>query len=95
MIAAEVEPVQWFVLNAEAIIELDITAADMLAELAQELQRRGIRFAMTRVKQGLFHELERAGLVARLGFDAFYPTIPVAVAAFRAQGSALPIDAPG
>ncbi|MFN7740466.1 MAG: SulP family inorganic anion transporter [Cyanobacteriota bacterium] len=94
-IAAEVEPVQWFVLNAEAIIELDITAADMLAELAQELQRRGIRFAMTRVKQGLFHELERAGLVARLGFDAFYPTIPVAVAAFRAQASSRPTGAPG
>jgi high affinity sulfate transporter 1 len=94
-IAAEVEPVQWFVLNAEAIIELDITAADMLAELAQELQRRGIRFAMTRVKQGLFHELERAGLVARLGFDAFYPTIPVAVAAFRAQDSSRPTGAPG
>ena len=94
-IAAEVEPVQWFVLNAEAIIELDITAADMLAELAQELQQRGIRFAMTRVKQGLFHELERAGLVARLGFDAFYPTIPVAVAAFRAQDSSRPTGAPG
>lgn len=94
-IAAEVEPVQWFVLNAEAIIELDITAADMLAELAQELQRRGIRFAMTRVKQGLFHELERAGLVARLGFDAFYPTIPVAVAAFRAQASSRPTGATG
>jgi hypothetical protein len=50
---------------------------------------------MTRVKQGLFHELERAGLVARLGFDAFYPTIPVAVAAFRAQVSARPTGAPG
>jgi MFS superfamily sulfate permease-like transporter len=83
------------VLNAEAIIELDITAADMLAELAQELQGRGIRFAMTRVKQGLFHELERAGLVALLGFDAFYPTIPVAVAAFRAQGSGRPTGATG
>ena len=94
-IAAEVEPVRWFVLNAEAIIELDITAANMLAELAQELQGRGIRFAMTRVKQGLFHELERAGLVARLGFDAFYPTIPVAVAAFRAQASSRPTGAPG
>jgi MFS superfamily sulfate permease-like transporter len=94
-IAAEAEPVRWFVLNAEAIIEIDITAADMLDGLAQELQIRGIRFAMTRVKQGLFHELERAGLVARLGFDAFYPTIPVAVAAFRAHGSSMPIDASG
>jgi hypothetical protein len=33
--------------------------------------------------------------VARLGFDAFYPTIPVAVAAFRAHGSARPIAAAG
>jgi high affinity sulfate transporter 1 len=86
-IAAEASPVRWFVLNAEAIIEIDITAADMLDELARELQGRGIRFAMTRVKQELFHELERAALVDRLGADAFYPTIPVAVAAFRAQAA--------
>jgi hypothetical protein len=33
--------------------------------------------------------------VARLGFDAFYPTIPVAVAAFRAQASSRPTGAPG
>jgi SulP family sulfate permease len=30
-------PVRWFVLNVEANIEIDITAADGLRELAREL----------------------------------------------------------
>jgi MFS superfamily sulfate permease-like transporter len=36
-IEQETTPVEWFVLNAESIIELDITAVDMLSELHREL----------------------------------------------------------
>jgi SulP family sulfate permease len=35
-------PVRWFVLNVEANIEIDITAADGLRELARELADRHI-----------------------------------------------------
>ena len=35
--------VEWFVLNSEAIVEVDITAADALEELRAELGDRGIR----------------------------------------------------
>ena len=45
-------PVEWFLLNAEANIEIDITAVDALEELRQELAERGIVFALARVKSG-------------------------------------------
>ena len=84
-IAAEKSPVRWFVLNAEAIVEMDITAADVLQEFHNELTARGIVFAMTRVKQELHQQLGRAGLVGRIGAERFFPTLPEAIAAFRQQ----------
>jgi high affinity sulfate transporter 1 len=82
-VSAEQEPVQWFLLNAEAIIEIDLTAADALAELQQKLAHQGITFALARVKQKLYCQLQRAGLVQQIGPEHFYPTLPTAVAAFQ------------
>ncbi|WP_411876174.1 STAS domain-containing protein [Vulcanococcus limneticus] len=84
-IEAEPMPVEWFVLSAEAIVEIDITAADMLAELHQELTDRGIVFALARVKQDLFGTLTRTGLPDQLGSQWFFPTLAEAIAAFRAR----------
>jgi MFS superfamily sulfate permease-like transporter len=78
---------EWFVLNAEAIVEIDITAADVLAELQRELTARGIVLALARVKQDLYGQLLRAGLVERIGPQRFFPTLPTAIEAFRARAS--------
>ena len=74
---------EWFVLNAEANVEVDITALDALDQLRDELERRGIDFAMARVKQDLRDELEAAGLVDKIGEDRIFPTLPTAVEAYR------------
>jgi high affinity sulfate transporter 1 len=87
-IAAESQPVAWFVLNAEAIVEIDITAADVLEDLHRELSARGITFGMVRVKQDLYAQLERAGLVERIGPRLFFPTLPTAIAAFKTRAGA-------
>ena len=44
---------RWFLLNAAANVEMDSTAADALAALQAELQRRQVVFALARVKQDL------------------------------------------
>ena len=69
-------------LNAEANVEIDITSADALDQLCNELHERGFTFAMARVKQDLRHDLVRAGLVDRVGADLIFPTLPTAVAAY-------------
>lgn len=88
-IAAETSPVQWFVLNAEAIVEIDITAADVLLELQQTLTEQGIVVGFARVKQDLYRQLQRAGVVEAVGADRFFPTLPTAVAAFQARPAKL------
>ncbi|WP_436500043.1 SulP family inorganic anion transporter [Actinokineospora sp. HUAS TT18] len=76
-------PPRWFLLNAEANVEIDLTAIDALEELRAELDRRGIVFAMARVKQELRDDLERAGFLDKVGDHRVFATLPTAVAAFR------------
>ena len=77
-------PTQWFVLNAESNVEVDLTALDAVEEVRAELTRRGVVFAMARVKQDMLVALEAAGLVDRVGADRIYPTLPTAVEAYVA-----------
>ena len=83
-------PVRWFVLNVEANVEVDITAADGLRELHAELAARGVRLALARVKRDLRLPLERAGLAELIGEDMLFPTLPVAEEAYVAWASANP-----
>ncbi len=76
-------PVRWFLLNAEANVDVDITAVDALEDLRAELSRRDIVFAMARVKQDLRDLLVRTTFVDRVGADRIFPTLPTAVAGFR------------
>lgn len=75
-------PVEWFVLNAEANVEIDITAADAVRQLARELANSGITLALARVKQDLRGDLVQAGLVDEIGADLIFPTLPTAVSAY-------------
>ena len=77
-------PTEWFVLNAESNVEVDLTALDAVEEVRAALARRGVVFAMARVKQDLLVALTAAGLVERVGADRIYPTLPTAVAAYSA-----------
>jgi len=90
-------PVEWFLLNAEANVQVDITAVDALDELREEVTRRGIVFAMARVKQDLHDDLKAAGFVDRVGESRIFPTLPTAVQAYAGwyreqHGTALPGD---
>ena len=75
--------VEWFVLNAEANVEVDLTAVDALDEVRETLAERGIIFAMARVKHELQEVLEAAGFLARMGPDRLFMTLPTAVEAYR------------
>ncbi|MGB5631308.1 MAG: solute carrier family 26 protein [Waterburya sp.] len=82
-IESEINPVEWLILNMEANVEIDITAIDMLSELRDELAAKNITFAMARVKQDLYLDLQRAGFLSNLTAEHIYPTLPTAIAAFE------------
>jgi MFS superfamily sulfate permease-like transporter len=87
---AEPEPPRWFLLNAEANVEIDSTAAQTLESLHAELGRRGIVLALARVKQDLRVNLQAAGLIDLIGEERIFMTLPTAVETFRAQGRSSP-----
>jgi sulfate permease, SulP family len=74
---------RWFVLDAEANINLDLTAADALEELRARLTDRGIVFATTHLRSELRAALTRTGWVDRVGADHLFATLPTAVAAYE------------
>jgi SulP family sulfate permease len=76
------DPVEWFLLNAEANVELDLTAADALSDVRQALADRGIVFAMARVKHEVRAVLEGIGFVRDVGDDRIFMTLPTAVRAY-------------
>jgi high affinity sulfate transporter 1 len=80
---ANPDPVEWFVLNAEANVEVDLTALDAVDSLRQELNSRGIEFAMARVTWHLRDALDAAGLLDKIGKDRIFATLPTAVKAYR------------
>lgn len=81
--ASAASPLRWFLLNTEANVEVDSTAADALAALHTELRRQGVVFAMARVKQDLRDQLAKTDLIDTIGQDRIFMTLPTAVTAYR------------
>ncbi len=83
-------PVRWFVLNAEANVEMDITAADGLRDLHDDLAEHGVLLGLARVKTDLRVELERADLIELIGEDMLFLTLPVMEEAYLAWAAQNP-----
>lgn len=86
--AVDADPrARWLLLNLEAVVEIDITAADALSGLYDELRSRGVTVALARTKHELLEDLGRLGLRERIGEDRIFPTLPTAVEAYRREAA--------
>jgi MFS superfamily sulfate permease-like transporter len=81
-VAASPTPVRWLVVTAEPVTSVDVTSADMLAELDDALDAAGIQLRFAEMKDPVKDKLKRFGLFTRLGEDAFFPTIGSAVGSY-------------
>lgn len=79
-LAAAPAPVHWLVLGAEPITSVDLTAADMLAELDSQLLAAGTQLQFAELKDPVKDKLRRFGLLERLGERRFFATLGEAVA---------------
>lgn len=83
-VAASPTPVRWLVVAAEPVTSVDVTSADVLAELDDTLHAAGIKLCVAEMKDPVKDKLKRFGLFARLGEAAFFPTIDDAVSNYQA-----------
>jgi high affinity sulfate transporter 1 len=79
---------KWIVIAAEPITDIDTTAADMLAELDEQLNAQGTSLVFAELKAPVREKLERYELIGPLNPDHFFPTLDAAVAKFREQTGA-------
>ena len=81
-VATSPTPVRWLVIAAEPVTSVDVTAADMLAELDETLHAAGVEQCFAEMKDPVKDKLKRFGLFARLGETAFFPTTGAAVSSY-------------
>jgi MFS superfamily sulfate permease-like transporter len=75
-------PVRWLVVDAEAITNVDYTAARVVRELHQELADRGVVLVFARAPASLRADLDRHLLTEVIGPAQFFDRLHDAVAAF-------------
>jgi high affinity sulfate transporter 1 len=81
-VAQSPTPVRWFVVAAEPVTSVDVTAADVLTELDAALQAQRIELCFAELKDPVKDKLKRFELFTRIGEQSFFPTIGAAVARY-------------
>jgi len=78
-------PVKWFVLDAEAMVDIDSSGAETLHQVLTSLTDRGVTVALSRANQTTTNLLVHYHLLELIGEKRLYPTNRHAVAAFRQE----------
>jgi high affinity sulfate transporter 1 len=81
-VAESPTPVRRIIVTAEPVTSIDVTSADMLAELEHTLTESGIELRFAEMKDPVKDKLKRFELFDRFGAADFYPTIGSAVDAY-------------
>jgi len=86
-VAQSPTPVRWIIVSAEPVTSVDVTSADVLAELEQRLRASGIELRFAEMKDPVKDKLKRFELLERFGTASFYPTLGAAVDAYLDEHS--------
>jgi MFS superfamily sulfate permease-like transporter len=81
-VAKSSTPVRWLVIAAEPVTSVDITAADMLAELDKTLHEAGVEMCFAELKDPVKDKFKRFGVFPQIGEKFFFPTIGAAVSRY-------------
>jgi MFS superfamily sulfate permease-like transporter len=91
-VASSPTPVRTVVVAAEPVTSVDVTAADILAELDDTLRAADIALHFAEMKDPVKDKLKRFGLFKRFGDDGFHATIGEAVRVYRTTHSVEWVD---
>ncbi len=85
LVASSPQPVRWFLLDAQAITDIDVTAVEALRALHAELQQKGITLKVAHANPPLRQLLKQTGLAGELGEASFFPSVHECVTRFQAK----------
>src|SRR5215472_16530225 len=81
-------PPRWILIAAEPVTDVDTTASDVLEDLDEELNERGISLVFAELKDPVRGKIERYGLTRTIDPRHFYPTVESAIQAYREETGA-------
>jgi SulP family sulfate permease len=76
-------PVRWFIVDADAITDIDYSAAHSIRELLDDLARQKVGMMFARVGPYLRSDMDRHRITAAIGEDRIFTTLHEALAAAR------------
>ncbi|HEY3857690.1 MAG TPA: sulfate permease [Verrucomicrobiae bacterium] len=82
LIADSPRPVRWFLVDAQAITDIDVTAVETLHALRAELNNKGIKMKFAHANPPLRALLERTGLAKEIGEENFFASVHECIKAF-------------
>ena len=87
-LAGHGSPLRWMVFDCVAIGDIDYTASAVLTRVVEHVHRRHVRFVISTVLDPVRQQLDRYGITAALGPNAYYDTPGEALEAFHAANAA-------
>ena len=87
LIAGAPDPVEWFIVDAGAVTDMDYSAARTLRDLFGELTARNVSVAFGRAEPSLRSDLERHGVAAILGEGRVCGSLHSALALAGGEGT--------
>jgi SulP family sulfate permease len=78
---------RWVIVDAEAITNMDFSAARVVRELAADLKERGVTLLFARVQQSLKADLDRHGVTEALGPEHVFVKLHDALRAWDAEAA--------
>lgn len=88
-------PVRRIVVAAAPITSVDVTSADILAELDEMLAGAGVELCFAELKDPVKDKVKRFGLFSQLGEGRFFPTLESAVSDYLSRSAMMPRTASG
>jgi len=82
--------INWFVLEAAAITNIDFTGADTIQQVHQILQKKGVTLLLSNVADNVQKQLDHYGLTALIGKERFYDNLAEVLEAYQKETNRTP-----
>jgi SulP family sulfate permease len=86
-VAESPQPVEWVLVDVQAVTEIDVSGAEVIQRLAEDLAAKGVALRFARANRPLREVVERIGLGEHLRKEWLFPSVHDAVQAFRSRES--------
>ena len=85
LVANSAEPLEWICIDAGAITDVDFTGSLTIKQVQTQLAEHDIKLVVADAMTSVKEKLDRYGITALIGEDAYFPTVESSVQVFTSK----------